>query len=208
MLQTLRGEDFTSSLDPSRQISLLALSSTISRLTSGLLSDYMSSSHRRHPISRIPLLVIFSTLHFSAFFILALAPLSWVRRCFSIGSVFVGISYGGIFTLAPTVVSVVWGVGGFGRNWGILTFTPGTLPSPCSLPSSSFVSNLMWWQLSEQWFSDCYMQECTMCIHLYHQTPASGGNVGKIPCSQQVGLGWPQLLYFYTYGTNGNVEDG
>ena len=138
MLQTLR-EDFTSSLDPSRHISLLALSSTISRLASGLLSDYMSSPNRRHPISRIPLLVLLSTLHFSAFFILAYAPISWVRQWFSVGSILVGTSYGGIFTLAPTVVSVVWGVGGFGRNWGILTFTPGTL--------SSDLTSLVWTRL-------------------------------------------------------------
>src|SRR5271156_1368502 len=103
MLQTLR-EDFTSSLDPSRHISLLALSSTISRLVSGLVSDYMSSPNRRHPVSRIPLLVLLSTLHFSAFFILAYAPISWVRQWFSIGSILVGTSYGGVFTLAPTVV--------------------------------------------------------------------------------------------------------
>lgn len=56
-----------------------------------------------------------------------------LREWFALGSVFVGIGYGGIFTLAPTVVSVVWGIGGFGRNWGILTFTPGKPPSSSTI---------------------------------------------------------------------------
>ena len=47
MLQTVRQPgDFTPSLDPSRHISMLALSSTVARLSSGLLSDYMSSPNR------------------------------------------------------------------------------------------------------------------------------------------------------------------
>jgi MFS family permease len=104
---------------------MLALSSTVSRLTSGLLSDYISSPNRQHPISRIPLFLVLALLHVSALFLLSYAPITWLREWFLLGSILIGISYGGIFTLAPTVVSVVWGIGGFGRNWGILTFTPG-----------------------------------------------------------------------------------
>jgi len=127
MLQTVRGNgDFTPSLDPSRHISMLALSNTISRLAAGLISDYVSSPHRTRPTSRIPLLLALSLCQVFALFVLAYSPISWLREWFSVGSVLIGISYGGIFTLAPTVVSVVWGIGGFGRNWGILTFTPGT----------------------------------------------------------------------------------
>jgi MFS family permease len=128
MLQTLHHSSPSPTLDPSRHISLLALSSTISRLISGLLSDYMSSPHRNYPISRIPLFLLLCLLHVSALLFLGYAPVAWLREWFALGSVFVGIGYGGIFTLAPTVVSVVWGIGGFGRNWGILTFTPGTRP--------------------------------------------------------------------------------
>src|SRR5271170_3293907 len=127
MLQTLRGSgDFTPSLDPSHHISMLALSSTVSRLAAGLVSDYVSSPHRIRPMSRIPVFLFLSLCQVFALFLLAYSPISWLREWFSVGSVFIGIGYGGIFTLAPTVVSVVWGIGGFGRNWGILTFTPGT----------------------------------------------------------------------------------
>jgi MFS family permease len=130
MLQTIQQRgDFTPSLDPSRHISLLALSSTVSRLASGLVSDYISSPSRAHPVSRIPLFIALALVHVSGLLLLSYAPVAWLREWFSLGSVLVGIGYGGIFTLAPTVVSVVWGIGGFGRNWGILTFTPGSLRS-------------------------------------------------------------------------------
>lgn len=126
MLQTIRQSgNFTPSLDPSRHISMLALSNTVSRLASGILSDYLSSPNRTHPTSRIPLFLILSLCHVSGLFLISYAPIPWLREWFSIGSILVGIGYGGIFTLGPTVVSVVWGIGGFGRNWGILTFTPG-----------------------------------------------------------------------------------
>jgi MFS family permease len=116
-------------LDPSRHISLLSLSSTLSRLISGLLSDYLSSHTRRHPLSRIPLLLLLSLVHVTALLLLGYASVEWLREWFAVGSLMVGIGYGGIFTLAPTVVSVVWGIGGFGRNWGILTFSPGKPPA-------------------------------------------------------------------------------
>lgn len=87
----------------------------------------MASPNRRQPVSRIPLLLLLSSLHAAAFLLLAYAPVDWLRQWFVLGSVLIGISYGGIFTLAPTVVSVVWGVSGFGRNWGVLTFTPGLI---------------------------------------------------------------------------------
>lgn len=131
MLQTLHPSTTPlPTLDPSRHISLLSLSSTLSRLTVGFLSDYLSSHTRRHPLSRIPLLLLLALVHVTALLILGYAPVQWLRDWFAVGSVMVGIGYGGIFTLAPTVVSVVWGVGGFGRNWGILTFSPGKTPSP------------------------------------------------------------------------------
>jgi MFS family permease len=107
---------------------MLALASTVSRLCSGLISDYVSSPNRRHPKSRIPLFLILSLLHVFALFFLSYAPIEWLREWFSLTSILIGISYGGIFTLAPTIVSVVWGIGGFGKNWGILTFTPGITP--------------------------------------------------------------------------------
>jgi len=147
MLQTIReASDFTPTLDPSRHISMLALSSTISRLVSGLLSDYVSSPHRSHPLSRMPLFLFLGLVHVVALFTLAYAPIPWLRQWFSMGSVLVGIGYGGIFTLAPTVVSVVWGIGGFGRNWGILTFTPGIC--------SAYRVNISAWR-NRIWFTLC-----------------------------------------------------
>ena len=149
MLRTIqRNGDFSPSLDPSRHISMLALSSTVSRLASGLVSDYISSPSRAYPVSRIPLFVVLALVHVSGLLVLSYAPVSWLREWFSVGSVLIGIGYGGIFTLAPTVVSVVWGIGGFGRNWGILTFTPGSVLSPDRLITSNW-SNYFWLDFCE-----------------------------------------------------------
>jgi MFS family permease len=135
MLQTLRSRgEIITSLDPSRHISMLALSNTISRLASGLISDYMASPNRARPASRIPFLLFLSLTHVVALFLLAYSPIALLRNWFLIGSILVGIGYGGIFTLAPTVVSVVWGIDRFGRNWGFLTFTPG--PYSLHFPSA------------------------------------------------------------------------
>ena len=68
------------------------------------------------------------------------------------GSVMVGIGYGGIFTLAPTVVSVVWGVGGFGRNWGILTFSPGKNPDHPGCELLLCLCELLFRRLFDGWF--------------------------------------------------------
>jgi hypothetical protein len=73
----------------------------------------------------MPLFLLLGLLQVFALFLLSYAPINWLREWFSVGSILIGVSYGGVFTLAPTVVSIVWGIGGFGRNWGILTFTPG-----------------------------------------------------------------------------------
>ena len=108
---------------------MLALSSTIGRLTAGFLSDFISSPNRTNPISRIPLFFVLGSFHVFALFFLSYAPIPLLTRWISASTILIGLSYGGVFTLAPTVVSVIWGIGGFGRNWGILTFTPGKLPT-------------------------------------------------------------------------------
>lgn len=139
MLQTLRQSgEFTPSLDPSRHISLLALSNTITRLASGLISDYESSSNRTHPISRIPFLLFVALNHVAALFLLSYAPIVWLRTWSPLCSILVGVGYGGIFTLVPTTVSVVWGASGFGRHWGFLNLTPGLPPPPLPLFSFTF----------------------------------------------------------------------
>src|ERR1700721_1518912 len=114
MLQTLRQSgDFTPSLDPSRHVSMFSFMNTITRLISGLLSDYMSSPNRKTPASRIPLFLILASIQTMALFILAYAPLTWLREWFILGTAVLGLGSGGIFPLAPPLVSVVWGVGGF-----------------------------------------------------------------------------------------------
>lgn len=80
-------------------------------------------------MSRVPFLLFLALAHVSALFLMAYAPIVWLRNWIPLASVLVGIGYGGMFTLVPTVVSVVWGINGFGRNWGFLTFAPGSFPS-------------------------------------------------------------------------------
>src|SRR5947207_15915201 len=98
MLQTIRQTgDFSPSLEPSRHFSIFSLTNTLTRLLSGFLSDYLSN--REQPISRIPLFLSLALLQTLAVFILAYAPISWIRNYFSLGTALLGLGYGGIFTL-------------------------------------------------------------------------------------------------------------
>jgi len=122
--------------DPAFHVSVIALTSTVARLFAGLLSDYIAPSvqpastepgHKKPMgISRMWLIFFFSGLMIAAHFLLASGFIQKNPSLFWIISSFLGTGYGAVFTLAPTVVSVVWGVEGFGFNWSfVITFTAG-----------------------------------------------------------------------------------
>lgn len=112
--------------NPATHVSIIAATSTASRILAGLLSDYLAPSvtSSRPQCSRIVLLVFSAALLFSAELLLALGVFQGHADRFWVVSALMGAGYGAVFTLAPTVVSVVWGTKNFGTNWGIVCMTP------------------------------------------------------------------------------------
>lgn len=102
----------------SNQVSVIAASSTVSRIAFGALSDYLASSSRKRPISRVWL-----------FLILILAgSIGQAANIYGLDftyiSILSGISYGGIFTICPAIVASVWGIDIMGSTWGSFMVAP------------------------------------------------------------------------------------
>ena len=102
----------------STQLSLFALSSTIGRLVFGALCDIPSKS----PITArmIILIITASLLSFGFLFLSFLATSS----TFWISAISIGAGYGGLFTVYPLIISVVWGNDNFATYWGCLATAP------------------------------------------------------------------------------------
>lgn len=128
-------------------VSIIALTSTIARLIAGSLSDYLAPTvpvappppHAAEPgflgwwkrylggkptVSRMWLLIGFAVMMCAAQVFVAAGGVDQAGERFWWVSSAMGAGYGAVFTLAPTIVSLVWGVENFGTNWGIITVTP------------------------------------------------------------------------------------
>lgn len=117
-------------IDPATHVSLIAVSSTAGRIIAGVISDYLAppSSHTvrssRPHCSRIVFLLFSGAIFLMAHLLLASGYIQLHPSKFWIISSSIGAGYGATFTLAPTVVSVVWGTENFGTNWGMVCMTP------------------------------------------------------------------------------------
>ncbi|ODV80731.1 monocarboxylate permease [Suhomyces tanzawaensis NRRL Y-17324] len=109
--------------DLSNQVSIIATSSTISRLVLGGLSDYISSDKRAYPICRVWLIVL----------VLVVGAVGQVanmyisednEQWYYIISILNGFSYGGLFTVLPTIVASIWGIDMMGSTWGSFMVAP------------------------------------------------------------------------------------
>ncbi|KAF8456889.1 major facilitator superfamily domain-containing protein [Terfezia claveryi] len=128
-------------------VSIIALTSTIARLIAGSLSDYLAPTlpvgpppphaaepgylgwwkkylSRKPTVSRMWLLIGFAGLMCMAQLFVAAGGVDQAGERFWLVSSAMGAGYGAVFTLAPTIVSLVWGVENFGTNWGIIAVTP------------------------------------------------------------------------------------
>lgn len=119
IFQSLRdGEADAQGLSASAQVSLFALSSTIGRLLFGALCDVPTKS----PITARMIVLIFTAvlLSFGFLFLSAFSQASnlWVS------SVAIGAGYGGLFTVYPAIISIVWGTVDFATFWGCLATAP------------------------------------------------------------------------------------
>jgi MFS family permease len=138
-----RAEDIPTSA--ATHVSVIALTSTFSRLLTGGLSDLLApisepNSHNRGPHSAVSSLASLPPRKFSIsrlYFLLAFAFLLALGQAllatgmfqnhgdqFWIVSAFIGGGYGAVFSLTPIIISVVWGVENFATNWGIVATVP------------------------------------------------------------------------------------
>lgn len=103
------------------QIILLSLFSTITRLVVGILSDYMN---KRDIL--ITLLVLGTASHLLSYLNLQLSTLTII-------TIFNGITYGGVFTIYPTILAEIWSVEMLGSTWGLFMIAPAISTSLFSL---------------------------------------------------------------------------
>lgn len=135
-----------------RQVQLIAIANTASRLFVGIASDLLSPSHsKRHynepwkdylyniRVSRLTLLLCGLGLLSLAFGVTGLL-LNNVNQLW-ITSIATGLGYGLIFTLIPTLIMRAW-PRQFGRNFGILNYAA-ALGSLCFSMLFAFVNDFV-----------------------------------------------------------------
>jgi hypothetical protein len=133
-------------------VSIVAITSTIGRILTGTLTDFLAPTssphqHRRGPqslanslaslpnagppepsrwfeLSRITFLVVFSIIMSIGQIILASGAVQGRGDLFWLVSASIGTGYGALFSLTPICVSVIWGVENFGTNWGCVATVP------------------------------------------------------------------------------------
>lgn len=127
---------------PSTHVTTIALTSTIARLLTGSLSDFFappathlfpstaegsrntSPSSSRLTLSRMTFLIP-SAFLLSLGYLLLASPLPLAHPgIFNLTTALIGFGYGSAFSLAPIIISVVWGVENFATNWGIVAMMP------------------------------------------------------------------------------------
>lgn len=140
------GEEPTTS--PATHVSIVALMSTVARLLTGTLTDFLApthvpNQHRRGPssitsslaslpslepkrftLSRVVFLLAFAVLNALGQILLASGVIQNHGESFWVVSALIGAGYGAVFSLTPIIISVVWGVENFGTNWGIVAMMP------------------------------------------------------------------------------------
>lgn len=132
-------------------VSIVAITSTVARLATGTLTDYLapiardhenlaasfsslqlSRSHpahdigpsRRITISRVAFLLASALLLSVGQSALASGAIQNHGERFWIVSSLIGAGYGAVFSITPIIISVIWGVENFGTNWGIVVMVP------------------------------------------------------------------------------------
>lgn len=106
----------------SNQVSVMAASSTVTRLFVGAIADYIASPDRRHPVCKMWLLVVVILLGAVGQYVVTQKGLT--EEHFTWVSVLNGSSYGGLFTVYPTVIASIWGIDMMGLTWGSFMVAP------------------------------------------------------------------------------------
>lgn len=96
----------TNGADLPNQVSIMAASSTGARLLLGVLSDYVSEY-----VCRVWILVV-------------VIMVGVVGQFSQSSAILNGVSYGGMFTIYPTIVASIWGIDIMGSTWGSFMVAP------------------------------------------------------------------------------------
>lgn len=109
----------SASSQASTAVSLFAFFSTISRILVGSSLDLLA----RHGYSRfhIPIFIVALPMCL-VFLVLGLAPMTPASSLVMLG--INGFCYGSMYCSGPVIAAEVWGVEQFGRNWGVLSYSP------------------------------------------------------------------------------------
>ncbi|WPK25076.1 hypothetical protein PUMCH_002377 [Australozyma saopauloensis] len=100
------------------QVSVVAALSTVIRLFVGVAADWVSSPSRKYRLSKVWLLIILATIGAIG----QLGPM--IGLDFTTVSIFNGVTYGGVFTTYPTIITSIWGVDIMGSTWGSFMVAP------------------------------------------------------------------------------------
>lgn len=101
--------------DISKQISIFSITSTISRLSIGLINEKYSSI--KNNVTIIYFAMIITIVGFQMIYINKILN-------FDIISCLIGIGYGTIFTIYPTLTANIWGIEMLGSTWGLFLSAP------------------------------------------------------------------------------------
>lgn len=124
-------------------VSIICSTSTAVRLLVGVLTDLLAPSpatphfqfpgsappgtmlqRMRFSVSRVTFLIFFALLLSLGMAILASGVVQNHGERFWMVSGLIGAGYGASFSIAPIIVTIIWGVENFGTNWGIVTTFP------------------------------------------------------------------------------------
>lgn len=125
-------------------VSIICATSTAVRLLVGAITDLVAPSpatqHLQVPfsdpprrnmlqrmkfsVSRVAFLIFFAVVLSLGLAILASGVIQNHGERFWIVSSMIGAGYGALFSIAPIIVTMIWGVENFGTNWGIVAIFP------------------------------------------------------------------------------------
>ncbi|EGX93859.1 MFS monocarboxylic acid transporter [Cordyceps militaris CM01] len=134
-----RTDGFGSDTSAATHVSIFGLTSTLGRMLIGTITDLVApapqTQHAQLPIHRTSRLQQF-TISRVAFLLFAAMTMSLGLAFLASGAAqnhpdrfwvvsgLVGAGYGAIFSLAPLIVTIIWGVENFATNFGIVTTLP------------------------------------------------------------------------------------
>lgn len=139
-------------------ISMFAISSTCTRIITGLLIDYLIYHGKSLKLILLPLL---SLAIFAQILIVSYSKLLFINELndfniLGLGVLF-GCVYGGLFTIYPTIVLTVWGQASFGTAYGSLMVAP------------AFGATISCLQYAHIYDSKCVKDAVSSCIvSVYH----------------------------------------